>query len=89
MSAVSTLGFVDLTSDCSVLLVMHFWLSDGRFQTEPVRMMERSIHSARYCFVENLHNSGIMPDIEYVILDEWYQWILNSQDVHVDLFGKD
>ena len=52
-------------------------------------MMERSIHSARYCFVENLHNSGIMPDIEYVILDEWYQWILNSQDIHVDLFGKD
>ncbi|XP_076470951.1 thymidine kinase 2, mitochondrial-like isoform X2 [Babylonia areolata] len=55
-------------------------------QTEEVRMMERSIHSARYCFVENLHRSGVMPDIEYVILDEWYKWILNTQDVHVDLF---
>ncbi|KAK7114289.1 hypothetical protein V1264_000373 [Littorina saxatilis] len=55
-----------------------------RPQKEPVRMMERSIHSARYCFVQNLHNSGNMSDIEFVILDEWYQWILRSQDVHAD-----
>ncbi|XP_076470953.1 thymidine kinase 2, mitochondrial-like [Babylonia areolata] len=55
-------------------------------QTEPVRIMERSIHSARYCFVENLHRNGQMLDMEYAILDEWYQWILNKQDVHVDLF---
>ena len=51
-------------------------------------MMERSIHSARYCFVENHHIQGVMPDIEYVILDEWYRWILNSHKVGVDLFGK-
>ncbi|KAL8590032.1 hypothetical protein ACOMHN_007057 [Nucella lapillus] len=55
-------------------------------QKEPVRMLERSIHSARHCFVENLHRSGHMPEIEYVMLDEWYQWILKTQDVHVDLF---
>jgi deoxyadenosine/deoxycytidine kinase len=59
-----------------------------RPQTEPVRMMERSIHSARHCFVENLHDNRSMPDIEYVILDEWYKWISSTQDVHVDLYGE-
>ena len=26
------------------------------FQEKPVKLMERSIYSAKYCFVENLHN---------------------------------
>ncbi|XP_025076562.1 thymidine kinase 2, mitochondrial-like isoform X2 [Pomacea canaliculata] len=55
-------------------------------QVQPVRMMERSLHSARYCFVENLRNSGNMPEMEYVILDEWYRWITQAHNVHVDLF---
>jgi thymidine kinase len=31
--------------------------------TSPVRLMERSIYSARYIFVENLYRSGKMPDM--------------------------
>ncbi|KAM9288715.1 thymidine kinase 2, mitochondrial isoform 2-T2 [Morus bassanus] len=51
----------------------------------PVRMMERSIHSAKYIFVENLYRSGKMPEVDYVVLTEWFDWIQNNTDVSVDL----
>ncbi|XP_062474232.1 thymidine kinase 2, mitochondrial isoform X1 [Pezoporus occidentalis] len=51
----------------------------------PIRMMERSIHSARYIFVENLYRSGKMPEVDYVVLSEWFDWIQNNTDVSVDL----
>lgn len=47
----------------------------------PVKIMERSIHSARYCFVENLHESGLMPEPDFVALDEWFNWIVKNHDV--------
>ncbi|XP_019512002.1 PREDICTED: thymidine kinase 2, mitochondrial isoform X3 [Hipposideros armiger] len=58
-----------------------------RPQTSPVRLMERSIHSARYIFVENLYRSGKMPDVDYVVLSEWFDWIVKNIDVSVDLIG--
>uniref|UniRef100_A0A8C5SXX3 Thymidine kinase 2, mitochondrial n=1 Tax=Laticauda laticaudata TaxID=8630 RepID=A0A8C5SXX3_LATLA len=51
----------------------------------PIRMMERSIHSAKYIFVENLYRSGKMPEVDYVILTEWFDWILKNMNVSVDL----
>uniref|UniRef100_A0A8V0XU32 Thymidine kinase 2 n=1 Tax=Gallus gallus TaxID=9031 RepID=A0A8V0XU32_CHICK len=54
----------------------------------PVRMMERSIHSAKYIFVENLYRSGKMPEVDYVVLSEWFEWIQKNTDVSVDLIGK-
>ncbi|XP_004393483.1 PREDICTED: thymidine kinase 2, mitochondrial isoform X2 [Odobenus rosmarus divergens] len=56
-----------------------------RPQASPVRLMERSIHSARYIFVENLYRSGKMPEVDYVILSEWFDWIVRNIDVSVDL----
>ncbi|XP_059939486.1 thymidine kinase 2, mitochondrial isoform X1 [Mesoplodon densirostris] len=56
-----------------------------RPQTLPVRLMERSIHSARYVFVENLYRSGKMPEVDYVVLSEWFDWIVRNIDVSVDL----
>jgi len=53
--------------------------------THDVKLMERSIYSARYCFVENLHRSGKMPDVEYVVLDKWFDWIVKNQEVGIDL----
>ncbi|XP_023379322.1 thymidine kinase 2, mitochondrial [Pteropus vampyrus] len=53
--------------------------------TSPVRLMERSIHSARYIFVENLYRSGKMPEVDYVVLSEWFDWIVRNIDVSVDL----
>ncbi|XP_073439065.1 thymidine kinase 2, mitochondrial isoform X1 [Dendrobates tinctorius] len=51
----------------------------------PVKMMERSIHSAKYIFVENLYKSGKMPEVDYVVLTEWFNWITKNIDLSVDL----
>ncbi|XP_074170879.1 thymidine kinase 2, mitochondrial isoform X2 [Rhinolophus sinicus] len=58
-----------------------------RPQTSPVRLMERSIHSARYIFVENLYRSGKMPEVDYVVLSEWFDWIVRNIALSVDLIG--
>ncbi|XP_069848557.1 thymidine kinase 2, mitochondrial-like isoform X1 [Dipodomys merriami] len=82
-----------------------------RPQMSPVRLMERSIHSARYIFVENLYrrtevkelsgaqlgtgpwlthlacwdNDGKMAEVDYVVLSEWFDWIVRNINVSVDL----
>ena len=52
-------------------------------------MMERSLFSARHCFVENLHDSGNMSDAEFSVLCEWFDFLTGGQlskiDVGVDL----
>ena len=53
-----------------------------------VKLMERSIYSGRYCFVENLHQSKLMEPAEYSVISEWFNWITNNIDVGVDLIGK-
>lgn len=52
---------------------------------KPVKMIERSIHSARYIFVENLYKSKMLSPPEYAVLDEWFQWINKNMDVKGDL----
>ncbi|KAM5138454.1 thymidine kinase 2, mitochondrial isoform 1-T1 [Mantella aurantiaca] len=51
----------------------------------PIKMMERSIHSAKHIFVENLYRSGKMPEVDYVVLTEWFNWITKNIDLSVDL----
>lgn len=53
--------------------------------TAPVKLMERSIHSARYIFVENMYQSGVMSEAEYHVYNEWYKAILGYVDCGVDL----
>ncbi|XP_057379413.1 deoxynucleoside kinase-like [Daphnia carinata] len=50
-----------------------------------VKLMERSIYSGRYCFVENLHQSKLMEPAEYSVISEWFKWITTNIDVGVDL----
>ncbi len=47
--------------------------------------MERSIHSARHCFVENLHKNGLMTDAEHSVLAKWYDHINLTRPVHPDV----
>ncbi|KAH9515553.1 Thymidine kinase 2, mitochondrial [Bulinus truncatus] len=54
-------------------------------QEYPVRLMERSIFSAKYCFVDNLFKSGQMTKLEHIILTEWFDWIIKTQNIKVDL----
>ncbi|XP_035252718.1 thymidine kinase 2, mitochondrial isoform X1 [Anguilla anguilla] len=51
----------------------------------PVRMMERSIYSAKYIFAENLYRSGKMPDVDFTVLSEWFNWITQNIYLPVDL----
>ncbi|XP_053305127.1 thymidine kinase 2, mitochondrial [Spea bombifrons] len=53
--------------------------------TCPVKMMERSVYSAKHIFVENLYRSGKMPEVDYVVLSEWFEWITKNLDLSVDL----
>lgn len=53
--------------------------------TAPVKLMERSIHSARYIFVENMYQSGVMSEAEYHVYNEWYKAMLGYVDCGVDL----
>lgn len=57
-------------------------LSSG---SAPVRMMERSIFSAKNIFVDNLFKSGKMPEVDYAVLCEWFDWISNNICIPVDL----
>ena len=52
--------------------------------------MERSLYSARHCFVENLHDTGKMADAEYSVLCEWFNFLAakgaqTNIDIGVDL----
>jgi len=46
-----------------------------------VKMIERSLFSARRCFVENLYRSGKMPSSEYSVLLEWYSFLRSATDL--------
>ncbi|OXA65200.1 deoxynucleoside kinase [Folsomia candida] len=53
--------------------------------TQPFKMMERSIYSAKNCFVKNLHNEGLMEDAEYTVLTEWFDFARETMPMKVDL----
>ncbi|XP_034755178.1 thymidine kinase 2, mitochondrial isoform X1 [Etheostoma cragini] len=53
--------------------------------SSPVRMIERSIFSAKYIFVENLFKSGKMPEVDYAVLSEWFDWLTTNISIPVDL----
>ncbi|XP_070574117.1 thymidine kinase 2, mitochondrial-like isoform X2 [Ptychodera flava] len=54
-------------------------------QQRPIRLTERSIYSAKYCFVQNLYNCGYMPHSEYTVLTEWFQWLIENLELNLDL----
>ncbi|KAG1926694.1 deoxyguanosine kinase, mitochondrial [Pimephales promelas] len=68
------------------MLIIHdllfFFLSS---QSLPIRMLERSIYSAKYIFVENLFKSGKMPEVDFAVLSEWFEWIIKNIAIPVDL----
>ncbi|KAK4311698.1 hypothetical protein Pmani_016830 [Petrolisthes manimaculis] len=59
--------------------------SHTRSTSAPVKLMERSIHSARYIFTENLNVSGNMSPAEYVAYHAWYIQLCQLFDCHADL----
>lgn len=51
------------------------------------KAMERSLQSGRYIFIENLHRSGNLKEVEYSILNQWYEMFDNFPefDIATDL----
>ncbi|XP_035825843.1 thymidine kinase 2, mitochondrial [Aplysia californica] len=60
--------------------------SHVRPQTERVRLMERSLFSGRYCFIDNLLQGGKMTTIEHSVLSQWHDWIVDALQIKVDLY---
>ncbi|XP_013408593.1 deoxynucleoside kinase [Lingula anatina] len=56
------------------------------FETQkPIRMIERSLHSTKHVFMENNRRTGILHEMEYAILDNWYEWLNETKQAEVDL----
>lgn len=70
-------SYVSLT-----MLEMH-----QRSTPTPVKLMERSMFSARYCFVEHMMRSGILHPAEFAVLDEWFRFMTNQIHIDADLIG--
>ncbi|XP_017774680.1 PREDICTED: deoxynucleoside kinase-like [Nicrophorus vespilloides] len=49
-----------------------------------VKLMERSIYSARYCFVEQMKKDKIIAEPSAAVLDEWFKWSLENTKIDVD-----
>lgn len=50
-----------------------------------IKLMERSLYSAKYCFVENHHRNGIINDAEYAVYDEYFKFLTKDNLAPVDL----
>jgi thymidine kinase/deoxynucleoside kinase len=56
-------------------------------QTKLMRVMERSVYSARWCFIENLRKSEppMIDDLEYKVYQRWFDWLMETNRPQVDL----
>lgn len=52
---------------------------------KPIKLMERSIYSARYCFVEKMLKDGLMPAASGAVINEWFKWCTKHTMCAVDL----
>lgn len=51
-----------------------------------IKMMERSFHSVKYCFAENLYRAGSLTTLEHHLLGARHDWTIKTTDVkQVDL----
>lgn len=52
----------------------------------PIKVMERSLFSARHCFVENMLAEGSLNRGMYQVLQSWYDFIDEYHQVRADMF---
>ncbi|CAK9295225.1 unnamed protein product [Gordionus sp. m RMFG-2023] len=51
----------------------------------PYKIIERSIYSAKYTFVENMHNKKTINDVEYLVYSEWFDFCSKVLPLKIDL----
>ena len=52
----------------------------------PIQILERSVHSDRYCFAKNCHEMGTMSDLEWELYKGWFSWLAEGYAVVPDGF---
>ncbi|KAK5638281.1 hypothetical protein RI129_012577 [Pyrocoelia pectoralis] len=64
-------------------------LKQHTFKTNsPIKLMESSVYSSRYCFVEKMISDGILPSPSASVIDEWFKWITSNAFCSVDLISE-
>uniref|UniRef100_A0A0B6Z8N4 Deoxynucleoside kinase domain-containing protein n=1 Tax=Arion vulgaris TaxID=1028688 RepID=A0A0B6Z8N4_9EUPU len=53
--------------------------------TQAVKIMERSLYSTRYCFVQNDYICKTINGFEFAVLDQYFEYLVNSGRVNLDL----
>ncbi|CAH0562048.1 unnamed protein product [Brassicogethes aeneus] len=51
----------------------------------PIKLMERSIYSARYCFVEQLKRDKVLSGPSESVINAWFNWVTSNKNLDVDL----
>lgn len=52
----------------------------------PFYILERSVYSDRYCFAKNCFEMGVMSPLEWKLYQEWFEWLIESQEYTPDGF---
>ncbi|XP_018566581.1 deoxynucleoside kinase-like [Anoplophora glabripennis] len=53
--------------------------------SHPIKLMERSVYSAKYCFVEKMRRDNILSEASAAVIDEHFQWLINNPNTAADL----
>jgi len=53
--------------------------------TCPVKLLERSLYSTRYCFVQSNYLDKTITPFEYTVLTQWFDYLTKSNRAPVDL----
>ena len=48
--------------------------------------IERSVFTDRYCFAENLYETGYLNEIEWKLYTDWFSWLGNTFQFKPDLY---
>lgn len=59
--------------------------NSGVEDTYSINIMERSLYSANYCFVENIFRAEIMKPQEYDIYQKWFDFMTEAHDCTLDV----
>lgn len=53
--------------------------------TKPIKIMERSLLTARRCFVENLYETKALEEGAYYVMNEWYEFVNEFHPIHCNV----
>ncbi|VDM33347.1 unnamed protein product [Hydatigera taeniaeformis] len=62
-----------------------FFKRQAEEQTAPVRLLERSFHSCRHCFIEAMNRNRQLSDEDLGVFDEFYDWCMSFPTSQLDL----